>query len=224
MPRHNSVVLISILVHVGAIAAFVLLSILAPGILPIPRDVLAWDAPRMIQVDIPLPPKPRQPKPPEIAPTSTNHNAAPLTQPDGLRPETGHEQVRPETFEPGVVEGTAAGSALQEFAAPPPPPPPPVQEPVRIGGSIQPPKKLVDALPKYPSIAAQAGVQGIVIIEATISETGDVVATKVLRSIPLLDRAAIDAVMQWKYTPVRLNGTPVPVLMTVTVNFALSRP
>lgn len=45
---------------------------------------------------------------------------------------------------------------------------------------------------------------------------------KVLRSIPLLDEAAIDAVKQWIYSPTLLNGVPVPVIMTVTVNFRLS--
>jgi protein TonB len=44
---------------------------------------------------------------------------------------------------------------------------------------------------------------------------------KVLRSIPLLDAAALDAVRQWVFTPTTLNGTPVPVIMTVTVNFTL---
>jgi protein TonB len=43
----------------------------------------------------------------------------------------------------------------------------------------------------------------------------------VLRSIPLLDQAAVDAVRQWEYTPSRLNGVPVPVVITVTVTFTL---
>jgi protein TonB len=46
----------------------------------------------------------------------------------------------------------------------------------------------------------------------------------VLRSIPLLDQAAVDAVRQWAYTPTLLNGAPVPVIMTVTVNFSVSPP
>ena len=75
--------------------------------------------------------------------------------------------------------------------------------------------------PVYPSIAQSARVQGVVIIEATIGADGRVQDTKVLRSIPLLDQAAIDAVRQWTYTPTLLNGVPVPVIMTVTVNFTL---
>jgi len=75
--------------------------------------------------------------------------------------------------------------------------------------------------PVYPSIAQSARVQGVVIIEATIGPDGRVQDTKVLRSIPLLDQAAVDAVKQWTYTPTLLNGVPVPVIMTVTVNFTL---
>jgi protein TonB len=73
----------------------------------------------------------------------------------------------------------------------------------------------------YPSIAQSARVQGVVILEATIGVEGRVQDVKVLRSIPLLDQAAIDAVKQWQYTPTTLNGVPVPVVMTVTVTFAL---
>lgn len=71
-----------------------------------------------------------------------------------------------------------------------------------------------------PAIAAQARVCGTVVLDATISESGEVVNVRVLRSVPLLDTAAIDAVRQWRYDPPRLNGTPVSVLLTVTVQFA----
>ena len=64
-------------------------------------------------------------------------------------------------------------------------------------------------------------MQGIVIIEATIAKDGSVKDARVLKSMPLLDQAAIDAVRQWKFTPTLLNNVPVEVLMTVTVNFTL---
>jgi TonB family protein len=108
---------------------------------------------------------------------------------------------------------------------PPPPPPPPAEAPleaVRIGGSIPEPRKLKNVNPVYPPEAIQARVQGVVILECTISPTGQVVKTRVLRSIPLLSEAAVAAVRQWEYTPTLLNGVPVPVIMTVTVNFKLS--
>jgi protein TonB len=60
-----------------------------------------------------------------------------------------------------------------------------------------------------------------VIVEATISPQGKVTNARVLRGVPLLNDAALDAVRQWEYTPTMLNGVPVPVIMTVTVNFTL---
>ena len=50
---------------------------------------------------------------------------------------------------------------------------------------------------------------------------GGIESVRVLRSIPVLDQAAVDAVQQWRYTPGLLNGQAVPVVMTVTVNFRL---
>ena len=95
------------------------------------------------------------------------------------------------------------------------------QEPVRVGGDVKPPKKIHDVRPVYPADASEAGVQGVVILEVTIAPDGTVSDTRVLRSIPMLDQAAADAVRQWGFTPTLLNGEPVPVVMTVTVNFTL---
>jgi len=93
---------------------------------------------------------------------------------------------------------------------------------VRIGGDIHPPTKIADVKPVYPQEARDAGIQGVVIIEAVIGADGRVLSAKVVRSIPQLDQAAVDAVKQWEFTPTVLEGTPVPVVMTVTVNFTLA--
>jgi TonB family protein len=90
---------------------------------------------------------------------------------------------------------------------------------VRPGGRIMAPKKIKDVPPVYPALAQTARVSGPVTIEATIDTEGKVVDAKVVKSIPLLDQAALDAVQQWEYLPTMLNGTPVPVTITVTVNF-----
>jgi protein TonB len=74
----------------------------------------------------------------------------------------------------------------------------------------------------YPKAAQDAKVQGVVILETLIGVDGKITNARVLRSVPMLDQAALDAVMQWEFTPTRLNGQPVPVLMTVTVQFTLS--
>jgi protein TonB len=104
----------------------------------------------------------------------------------------------------------------------PPPPPPPPSAPVRVGGDIKEPKKIKHVPPVYPQIAQTAKVQGVVIIEAVIGKDGNVKDAKVLRSVALLDQAALDAVRQWKFTPTLLNNVPVEVIMTVTVNFTLN--
>jgi protein TonB len=71
-------------------------------------------------------------------------------------------------------------------------------------------------------MARQARVQGVVVLECVISPDGKVTNVKVLRGSPLLDDSAVEAVKQWVYSPTLLNGEPVAVIMTVTVNFKLS--
>jgi TonB family protein len=124
----------------------------------------------------------------------------------------------------GVPQERAANGAFP----PPPPPPPPSpaylalideMKPVRIGGNVKTPAKIRDVKPVYPPIARMAGVQGVVILEILIDANGDVAEAHVLRSIPLLDEAALSAVKDWRFMPTYLNGTPTAVIMTVTVNF-----
>jgi len=110
-----------------------------------------------------------------------------------------------------------------------PPPPPPMPDeyrrhfeelnPVRIGNV--PPLKIRDVKPAYPPVALAAGVQGIVVVEAIIDGAGRVAGARVLRSIPLLDAAAMEAVEQWEFRPVLSNGVPQPVVFVTTVNFTL---
>jgi protein TonB len=90
---------------------------------------------------------------------------------------------------------------------------------VRIGGDIPEPKKLRDVKPVYPEIALAARVSGIVVLETLVDADGHVANARILRSVALLDQAALDAVYQWKFTPTLQNGQATPVLMTVTVNF-----
>ncbi len=117
------------------------------------------------------------------------------------------------------------GSVTVPYLPPPsppsPPPPKPAQTLFRPGQGVKEPKRISGLPPEYPLIARNARVQGVVILEAVIDERGEVGRIKVLRSVPLLDQSAITAVQQWRYTPTLLNGVPVSVLMTITVNFTL---
>jgi protein TonB len=155
---------------------------------------------------------------------SVNPSAAPIEAPKEIIPEAPAPGPVAEGVPGGVVGGVpggAIGGVVGGLPEAPPPPPPPPTAPVRVGGNIKPPNKLRDVRPQYPQIAQSARVAGIVIIEATISPQGKVTNARVLRGVPLLNDAALDAVRQWEYTPTMLNGVPVPVIMTVTVNFTL---
>jgi len=83
------------------------------------------------------------------------------------------------------------------------------------------PRKVKDASPLYPPIAQSARVQGRVIVEVQVEADGHVSSARVLRSIPLLDNAAIDAVLQWQFTPTLVNGKPVSVVVTTALTFTL---
>jgi protein TonB len=145
---------------------------------------------------------------------------APVNVPDQVKPDEGID-LGIEGGVPGGVEGGVPGGVVGGVVGGLPDAPPPPQA-VRVGGQIKEPKKLKSVPPSYPDIAKQARVQGVVILECTISPQGKVANVNVLRGIPLLDQAAIEAVRQWEYSPTLLNGVPVPVIMTVTVNFKLN--
>ena len=172
--------------------------------------------------------------PPEqvaIVRTARRSDLAPISQPDSIADSAdtsaspaGHD-VTGDTGGPEV--GIPPGVSLDAFSTSPltivepPPPPPPVQRAYRPGGEIREPRKVRDVPAIYPEVARAAKIQGVVILEATIDERGFVTDARVLRSIPLLDSAALTALKQWRYTPTLLNGVPVRVLMTVTFRFSL---
>ena len=170
----------------------------------------------------PPPPAPKSaiqpktpPRPVEEAPKFT----APVEVPEEVAPEEGID-LGIEGGVAGGVEGGVPGGVVGGVVGGLPDAP--IAQAVRVGGQIKEPRKLKNVAPVYPDIAKQARLQGVVILECTISPQGKVTDWKILRGIPLLDAAAIDAVKQWVYTPTLLNGVPVPVIMTVTVNFRLT--
>jgi protein TonB len=124
--------------------------------------------------------------------------------------------------EGGTVGGTGSGGGEPVAAPEPKKEEPKPSGPVRVGGKISEPKKLRNIAPVYPEVAKSARIQGVVVLEATIDPSGRVDNVRVLRGIPMLNEAAMDAVKKWVYSPTLLNGTPVPVIMTVTVNFTLA--
>ncbi len=105
----------------------------------------------------------------------------------------------------------------------PPAPQPQMPTPVRVGGNIRVPKKLVDVRPIYPVSMRAAGREAVVKIDAVIGKDGSVSFARVLNADihPDFAIAAVDAVRQWKFSPTLLNGVPVDVAMVVSVAFNL---
>ena len=164
-------------------------------------------------------PKPQAPHP------QVSHDAAPIDAPPRIEkevPAASVPNVGP-VAEGGLPAGLVSGTGIESvpLVVPAPPPQPTPAKPVPVGGHIAVPTKIRDVRPDYPPMAVAAKVSGIVMIEATIGADGRVTNARVIKSVALLDQAALDAVKQWHFTPTRLNGVPIPVIMTVTVKFAL---
>ena len=128
--------------------------------------------------------------------------------------------VRQWTFDPPrrapmllvtYVDGTGAEGVVG--------PSPTARRPIRIGTGMRPPAKIHHVSPEYPADARNAGLAGVIILEATIDAEGNVSGVQIVRGVPGLDEEATAAVRQWRYTPTLLNGEPVSVITTVTVNF-----
>jgi periplasmic protein TonB len=208
---------VSLLSHSVLIAMFVVLPILAAPYMP----GVSSRIPEYMPIADPPKPPPFKPKQPDLEPPP-NQDAAPTSAPDGFTKEPEVLRDPAGTIDPGgLIDAGTIDDVL---------PPPPVftkspegQKPLQVGGTIRRPTKIGGADPIYPVIAQAARIQGIVIIEATIAADGHVMNARVLRSVPMLEAAALDAVRTWEYTPTLLNGVPVPVIMTVTVTFTLSK-
>lgn len=96
-----------------------------------------------------------------------------------------------------------------------------VVEPIRVGGNVQASKLVNKVSPVYPQKAKEEGVEGAVVLQITVNERGEVSDIQVVSGHELLSEAAVEAVKQWRYSPTLLNGEPVPVVATVTVQFTL---
>jgi protein TonB len=228
VPHGDSLpMLLSFALHSAMVTLVFLASILFISS-PVPQfeGIMAFVAPVL------PPPPPPPPVPSEQASTGrlqaqlASADAAPVEMPRRIEPEPVIAENAIVLDTPGVVAGSAIDSPpTPPPSAPPlPPPPPPVPAaPVRVGGVIGQPTLLTRVGPAYPPMAVQAHVEGVVVLEAVVDRQGRVENVRILRSIPLLDQAAIDAVKQWQYAPLLVNGQPASFIITVTVSFALAR-
>lgn len=219
-PRSRWTLLGSLVTHLLVLIALVVLPLSAAIDNPaVPTKLIEFVTP-----SLPPTPPPRHPERPREVRPAVNPEAAPPAAATALAPEKDPPPTSiasgPPAADFAVTSGRAPDGILGRAVASLTAPPARIQ-PVPLGGRIREPRRLTYVPPVYPTMAQTARVEGVVILEAIIDETGTVGQIRVLRSIPLLDRAAIDAVSRWRYLPTTLNGVAVPVIMTVTVSFTL---
>lgn len=223
---------VSVLAHVGLVAAVIAVPLLMDRPLPETSGnaVKAFFATPLELAPPPPPPPPpapvRKARPAQAPPTpETSAFVAPIEMPTEILPDASALDLGVEGGVGGGVEGGVPGGIVGGVVGglPEAPPPAPELAPVRVGGRIQEPRKVKAVPPVYPEAARDARLQGVVVLECLINPLGRVAEVTVLRGVPLLEEAAVDAVRKWVYTPTLMDGIPVPVLMTVTVRFDLTR-
>jgi len=92
---------------------------------------------------------------------------------------------------------------------------------VPIGPDVSMPEAIKKTLPSYPLAAKKVGIEGLVILQALISEKGDVIDIKPLRGNQILMDAAVEAVKNWKFKPATKNGIKVKIWYTITIPFKI---
>jgi protein TonB len=215
------------------VAGILIPVLLVTGALPETPTMMAFVAAPPSPPPPPPPPPPpaaaEKSTPPETQPVPTS-SAAPVDVPSRIEPEpvagVGDAGV-PGGLEggiPGGVPGGVVGGLPTDLPPPPPPPPAPERrDPVRVGGQIKEPTLLRRVEPVYPMLAVHANIRGTVIVEAIVDAEGRVTDVKLLRPVhQLLDHAAVEAVRQWQYAPLILNGTPERFVLTVVLSFNLT--
>jgi protein TonB len=218
-------IVVSSIVESATVASVVISSLLlATGVLPQVSPMAAFVAETPSVAPPPPPPPPMQSKL-ALAPVPATASAAPLEAPPTIEPEPVtplEEQGVRGGVEGGVVSGIVGSVPRIVEGAPPPPPTPARPAIARIGGALRVPALVRRVEPIYPALAQASHLAGIVLLDAVVGTDGLVESITVIKGHPLLTAAAIDAVKQWQYAPLILDGDPIPFELTVTLVFHLS--
>jgi protein TonB len=213
----------SLSVHAAAAAALVAFCVLGSEAIPEPSRPQSFVLPELL------------PQAPPAAPLAFPVRKRLAARPAGARlsepPQVPEAQGDPDALGKGEEVGPigapcgdcvpSCDPTLGGLVGPPLLDPPALAPALRVGLGVEAPRKLRHVTPVYPEIARQARIQGTVVLECTLDPQGRVAHARVLGGPPLLDAAALAAVRQWVYTPTRLNGVPVAVILTVTLRFKL---
>src|SRR5262245_48216057 len=231
--RSRRLVPVSLALHAAFIAAIVVVPLLLEE--EPPQTVATMRAFFVAPPSSALPPPPPPPPPAARALASRPEPSPPRQQPESFTaPPDSSRQVAAaeETFDAGVAGGVPGGVQGGSVEGVPggvvggvvgglPDAKTEAKQAVRVGGLIKEPKRLKHVDPVYSEMARKARVQGMVILEFTIDPTGHVGDVHVLRGLPMVEEAAVEAVRQWVYAPTLLDGVPIPVVMAVTLHFGL---
>jgi protein TonB len=228
--RKPMTVIVSVIAHIVTVGALLLIPLLQTQALTVPPVDMSLLMPRV-----------ETPKPVEVFSARpavqkyTEADPALLTAPDFIPPTIAYVDEPPKANFGFAPASSASGIAAlisnlanqpTEAEAPPLPPPPLLPppavkaKPIRVS-HLEKADLIHQVNPAYPPLAKQTRVQGVVVLEATISKEGGIESLRVVTGHPLLTGAALDAVKQWRYRPVLLNGEPIEVITTITVSFTL---
>ncbi len=213
---------IALAIHAGA-----LLAVIVVPLTQVDRDLPEFESMATFLVrptEAPPPPPPPPPPAPPRASGSSSQARPRLLEAGFVAPVAipaedfgGFDFGTPGGVEGGIPGGVGAGivGGLADV-------PPQSAEPVRLDFRKEEARPVTRVEPVYPDLPAQARVQGVVILEVLVDVKGLPSSVSVLRSIPLLESAAIEAVRKWRWNPYKLLDRPVPFWVTVTVNFRLT--
>ncbi len=220
----------SVLLHTAAIGAFVLVPLLQMQAVPIPHLEALFPPPQFIHHDR-IEVDPHKPAPRGLVPEPDA-----IVAPTVIPSEIARIVEAPSTISidvPRSDRGMDIRSIFSEAVkkpeetlpvAPPAAEPEPATKtedvPLRVGGGVQQANLIHQVVPNYPPLALQARIQGVVVLDAVINKEEIIESLRVVNGHPLLIRAAIEAVQQWMYKPTLLNGEPVVVETSITVNFS----
>lgn len=234
-PRRAAVLPLSVALHALATGALLTVSALTPETLPItgiqPRvavgDWIAPTPPPPVTVSRNATPRAAAARPrratgdlPAVAPTPV----APVTEDATLLPSDVLDPDAPLTDSPAGCVGCTLGSSAGDGSGSPGgngdgTGGDPSGRPLRADLEVRAPRKIRNVDPIYPALPLRSGLGGTVVLECVIERDGRVGDVRVVKSHPLFDQAAREAIEQWRYQPTLLGGVPVRVVMTVTIHF-----
>lgn len=230
--------LASLLFQCSLIVLLILLPLLSTQAVPVVlRSIVLESPPGPSQPPTPAPPQRSLGRTPAASELKDGQLLTPVAVPRTVTQVVDPPQDSSSVGPPGnifsVPGGTGDGSDRSILTMLPPapvaPPAPRVEpkpqpaKPVRVGGDMQAALIMSKPIPPYPPMARAARISGVVRLAAVISEAGVIEELRVVEGHPLLVRAAVDAVKQWRYRPTILNGNPVKVATTIDVIFNLGQ-